>query len=213
MYSSGVEKELATPTGAAILSTVCAGYGPMPLLRVRAAGYGAGTAAFREHPNVLRIVIGEEVAPVSGNGVAVIETNIDDMNPQIYEHVSERLFSAGALDVYLTPVIMKKGRPGQMVSILVPVSLVDEAANILFSETTTLGVRIHPVSRRILNREIRIIRTRYGPIRVKIGRRDGLVKSAPEYADCKAAAKKSGVPLRVVMQAAERACRPKGRGR
>lgn len=202
-----VDGETVTPTGAAVLTTLAASYGPVPAMSIRAVGYGAGRRE-TELPNALRLLIGEaDVAP-NVEWLVLLETNIDDLNPQIYDHLLDRLFAAGALDVWLAPVYMKKNRPATVVSTLCHPT--DEAAltDVLFRETTTLGLRRQLVERRRLPRETRQVETRYGRAGVKLAFADGrLLRVAPEYDDCKRLAQAHGVPLREVMEEVERAAR------
>jgi uncharacterized protein (TIGR00299 family) protein len=205
VYPVDVEGELVTPTGAAILKTLADGFGPMPSMTVRASGYGSGKKRFGDRPNLLRVILGdaEEDALGSAPEVAVLETNLDDLSPQFYEPLSEKLFAMGALDVYLSPVQMKKGRPATLLTILAPPDLAESAAELVFTETTTLGIRFSTMKRLCLDREWRSVETPYGPIRVKIGRWQGEEKTAsPEYEDVRAAAEKSGAPLKTVYQSA-----------
>jgi len=204
-YGGPVEKELVTPTGAAIISTLGKKFGAMPPMRISSIGWGAGTLDL-PHPNLLRLIIGENAKDTPEQHLVVIETNIDDMNPEFFEHVMERLFIAGALDVYYTPILMKKTRPGTLVSVLADPTLVETLSEILFRETSTLGVRIQAVSRRCLEREWRDIQTPYGSIRVKVGRLRGeMVTAAPEYEDCKRLALEQHVPIKTVYAAAHQA--------
>jgi uncharacterized protein (TIGR00299 family) protein len=205
IYGRDVEAELVTPTGAAILTTVAGSFGATPPMRVTQVGYGAGT---RELPfaNLLRIAIGEaslESDEYEEDTATLIETNIDDMNPQWYEHVTARLFEAGALDVFLTPIQMKHGRPGTQLSVLTSETRVSDALDILFAETTTIGVRMQPVQRRKLHREMMTVETPYGPVAVKFARRgETVVNATPEYRDCQRIAAEQDVPLKQVHQAA-----------
>lgn len=212
----GIEGEIVTPTGAAIAATLAEGFGAMPPMSIQSTGYGAGKKDFGI-PNVLRVLVGEASplalsSPQSGRiegrsgecvEVAVIETNIDDLSPQIYDVVMERLFDAGALDVYLTPIQMKKNRPATLLSVICEPSLVDTLSGIIFEETTSIGVRIDTRKRICLQREIVTVDTEFGPIGVKIARKDGEVMNVqPEYEDCRAAAAKHGVPVKRVRDAA-----------
>ncbi|SRR5579885_550656 len=202
------EGEMVTPTGAAVLKALAAS-APIPLpFAVQRIGYGAGSKTFSDRPNVLRILLGERIAALEADELLEIQTNIDDLNPQIYDHLCQRLFAAGARDVTLTPALMKKGRPAITVSVLAEASLREAIAAVLFDETTTIGVRFHPVSRLKLAREIREITTRWGTIRVKVSRREGRAATiSPEYDDCRRAAVEHHVALRVVMQDATEAAR------
>ena len=227
----GIEGEIVTPTGAAIVATLAEGFGPMPAMSVESIGYGAGKRDFGI-PNVLRVVVGEAAAPFgpfdttapqSTQGlrapldapatqgerlgealeVAVIETNIDDLSPQVYEVVMERLFEAGALDVYLTPIQMKKNRPATLLSVICEPGLIETLSAIIFEETTSIGIRIDTRRRVCLEREIISVDTDFGPIRVKVARKDGEIANiAPEYDDCRAAAAKHCTPVKRVRDAA-----------
>jgi len=208
VYSKGIESELATPTGVAILKSVAKGFGPMPDMTVDRIGYGAGSREL-EIPNLLRICIGETCQDrYAGDEVLLLETNIDDMNPEFFGHVSERLLTQGALDVFMTPIYMKKNRPATLLSVLTAKEKLDGVLSTVFSETTTLGVRIHSVDRRVLARETISVKTTLGDIRVKVGRIGGEVKTmAPEYEDCREIAARQGVPLKDVYESAKAACR------
>lgn len=207
VYSTDIKGELVTPTGAAIISTVCAGeFGPLPSMRVAASGYGAGTRQYENFPNALRLMLGEDGVAVTAASekLFMIETNLDDTSPQIVGYAMERAFALGALDCYVTPVLMKKNRPGAVVSILCRAAERETLTKLLFDETTTLGVRSYEVERRALGREFVGVETEFGRINVKVARGgDGAVGNvAPEYDDCRAAAARAGVPLRVVEWAA-----------
>jgi pyridinium-3,5-bisthiocarboxylic acid mononucleotide nickel chelatase len=204
-YSADIKGELVTPTGAAIIATVCAEYGAIPKMRLTATGYGAGTRQYDNFPNVLRVLIGqerEEPAGMSLEHLWMIETNIDDSSPQVLGHVMDRAFALGALDCYFTPVQMKKNRPGVLLSILCRTEDRARLSEVLFSETTTLGVRSYEVERRALQREVIKVSTQYGAIDVKVAHLNGhLVKEMPEYEQCRQAALSAGVPLRAVEEA------------
>jgi len=202
------EAEMVTPTGAAVLKSLAAP-APLPLgFEVQRIGYGAGTMTFSDRPNVLRALMGKRAAALGADELLEIQTNIDDLNPQIYGHLCERLFAAGARDVTLTPTIMKKGRPAITVSVLAEAALREAVTAVLFEETTTIGIRYHPVSRLKLEREIREIATRWGTIRVKVSRGGaGGATLTPEYEDCRRAAIEHRVALRTVMQDAIAAAR------
>jgi uncharacterized protein (TIGR00299 family) protein len=213
VYGRDAEAELVTPTGAALLAALAERGGDAPPMRVERVGYGAGS---RDLPwaNLLRVTVGDESAPAlapaltpalaqRGQRVMMVEANIDDMNPQFYEHVSERLFAAGALDVYFIPIQMKRNRPATMLGVMVDEDKLDPALGILFSETTTIGVRMYPVERRKLDREEGAVDTVYGPVQVKIAKLAGRVMNvAPEYRDCLRIAKEKNIPLKDVYQAA-----------
>jgi len=208
VYASDIKGELVTPTGAAIISTVCSEFGPLPRMTVQSTGYGAGSREYPNFPNVLRLIVGEDAdSEVHGvERLIIVETNIDDMSPQLYGHVMEQALSRGALDCYFTPVQMKKNRPGVLVSILCRPSDRDEMCELLLAETTTLGVRYYEVMRRALERETRSVETGFGSIDVKVARLNGrVVKEMPEYEQCRRAAEKANVPLQVVEQAARAA--------
>jgi hypothetical protein len=200
VYSSGIQSELTTPTGAAIAKTLASGFGPMPLMRLRAVGAGAGDRDFKEAPNVLRAFIGEAQEDAAEEEIAVMETNIDDMNPQVYEYVMERVFEAGALDVWLTPVIMKKSRPAVVLSVICRKKDTDALKDIIFRETTTLGIRQYAAGRTTLERSLETEKTAFGPVRFKSAKRGGKAVKTPEYEDCKRIARETGIPLLAVIR-------------
>lgn len=205
-YSTGIQRELVTPTGAAILSTLASQFGAQPAMTVQAAGYGAGSAQLEEQPNVLRMVIGEpaedRMVPWDEK-IAVIEANLDDMNPQIYGYFAEKALAAGALEVYATPVQMKKNRPGQLVTILCAPESAKALMDLVFRETTTIGLRCWEARRRVLQRETVTVETPLGAVRMKISRQNGhMLNAAPEYEDCRRIAEERGVPLKEVLAAA-----------
>jgi hypothetical protein len=206
MYSKDIQGELVTPTGAAIISTLAAGFGPMPMMKVEKIGYGAGTKTFPKFPNVLRAIIGElaEDADHTPDLITVIEANIDDMSAQVFGHVMEQAMNAGALDLFYTPVQMKKNRPGVLLTLLAKPEDRGRMCDLLFRETTTLGVRYRNEQREILQREFLTVETDYGPIGIKLARtRDGrVINAAPEFDDCAGAAEKHAVGLREVQVAA-----------
>ena len=199
IYHNNIETELVTPTGAAIITTFADKFGGMPSMKVEKIGYGAGAKEL-EQPNVLRVFLGE----IENNGnesINVIETNIDNMNPEIYPYVIERLMENGALDAYLTSIIMKKGRPAVKLTILAEQKETDKLCSIIFDETTTLGVRIFPAQRKKLEREIKTIKTKYGNVRVKISKLNNKIQNVtPEYEDCVKIAKKHKIPLKKVYE-------------
>ncbi len=202
-YSTEIIGELLTPTGAAIITTVCDEYGAIPKMTISQAGYGAGTREYDKFPNVLRVLLGES-GPGTGidERLLMIETNIDDLTPQIIGHVMDRVFELGALDCYFTPVQMKKNRPGVLLSILCNARGKEAILELLFTETTTLGVRSYKVERRALERDTVSVETRYGPIDVKVAHLNGrVVNEMPEFGQCRLAARKFGVPLKVVEEA------------
>lgn len=212
VYAAGPEAELVTPTGAALVAVMAEGFGPWPAMRVRAIGYGAGSNELDGVANVLRLVIGDTVeggeddGAADARGVQVIETNLDDANPQIIGALIPRLLDAGALDAFTTPVFMKKNRPGTQLTVIAPDEAVDTLAEVILRETTTLGLRIHPVRRRELARHHVEVQTRWGPVRVKVGMLgDEVVNWAPEFDDCERLAAQVGVAVKQILQAASAA--------
>jgi pyridinium-3,5-bisthiocarboxylic acid mononucleotide nickel chelatase len=196
------EGELVTPTGAAIIATLAAPE-PAPEMRVQAVGYGAGTRTLRDRPNLLRLVLAEAVVTPAHDALIVIETNIDDLNPEIYDYVIDRLLAAGARDVYLTPVQMKKNRPGVVLSVLCAESDRDRLAGLVLNETSAIGLRYYPVQRLVLSRHTKEVQTPYGVVRLKVAvSPDGHENLAPEYEDCKRVAQEKQVPIKLVYQAA-----------
>ncbi len=208
IYSKGIEAELTTPTGAAILKTVTKGFGLMPEMKVEKVGYGAGSREL-EIPNLLRIYIGETSdEKYEEDEVILIETNIDNMNPELLAYASEVLLKQGVLDVFMTPIFMKKNRPGTMLSVLTTQNRLDETLSTIFTEITTLGVRIHRLERKKLSRKVISVKTRFGDIEVKIGKIGGQIKNiSPEYENCKEIAVKQGIPLKDVYDEAKEAAR------
>ncbi|HER24538.1 MAG TPA: nickel pincer cofactor biosynthesis protein LarC [Candidatus Atribacteria bacterium] len=210
-YGGGIESEMITPTGAAIISSLAKSFGERPLMEIERIGYGAGEKEFNI-PNLLRISIGKKRLKdeqlkdsyVSDEAV-LIETNIDDMNPEFYDYIMDQLFSQGALDVFLTPIQMKKNRPAHMLSILVYEQDLKEILEVLFSESTTLGVRMREIKRMKLTQQDFIADTKHGKIRVKVGIFKGKIKNiAPEYIDCKKIAKQQQIPLKEVYDEAKK---------
>jgi len=212
-YSSDIPGELLTPTGAAILSTVCDSFGPVPKMKLEQTGYGAGTRQYEKFPNVLRILVGEDEATVAADErLLMIETNMDDISPQILGHVMDRALTLGALDCYFTAIQMKKNRPGVLLSVLCKTEDRERFMQILFAETTTLGVRSYEVERRALQRSVVRVETRYGPIDVKVAQLNGhIIKDMPEFEQCRQAALNAGVPLREVEDAARASFANRGR--
>jgi len=203
IYSSGVERELLTPTGAAILSTLGSEFGSMPRIKVERVGYGAGQDDL-PHPNLIRLLVGTSESVSGKETVAVIETNIDDMNPQFYDYVMEELLAIEVLDVFVTPILMKKNRPGHLLTVICPSEKLPAVAKFLFQETTTLGLRWHEEEREKTDREIQPLRTKYGRIRFKLARWEGsVVNFSPEYDDCKKLALEKRVPLKDVFEEAK----------
>jgi uncharacterized protein (TIGR00299 family) protein len=209
IYASSMEKEIVTPTGIAILKNVAKSFGVIPEMRIQRIGYGAGSREMKI-PNLLRVWIGdsEKNQEYEEDEVILIETNIDDMNPEYFGYTSEKLFERGALDVFMTPIFMKKNRPGTLLSVLILPDTLDEMLSTIFAETTSLGIRIHRLEREKLPREIITVDTPFGCVRVKVSRVGHEIKNiSPEYEDCKEIAAKQGIPLRKVYEVAEVAMR------
>jgi pyridinium-3,5-bisthiocarboxylic acid mononucleotide nickel chelatase len=202
IYGAGPQTELTTPTGAALIATLASGFGALPSVRMLAQGFGAGDKDFPMQANVLRVLVGEKTRAAEATLVTILEANIDDSTPQVLGYAMERLFTAGALDVTLTPVFMKKNRPGTLISVIAAPEMAEELAAVLFAETSTLGLRMIAAERRVLVREIAEVETSFGKIRVKYNDRGGF---APEYEDCRRLAAEKGVPLRVVISEANEA--------
>lgn len=201
-YSAHVENELVTPTGAALIRMLAPTFGSQPAMRVQQIGYGAGTRNPKDFPNVLRLSVGES-AGATHSAVAVLETAIDDLSPQVLAHVTEKALALGALDVMSTAVHMKKNRLGTLITILADDAQAAALEDLLLRETSTLGVRIHHERRSCLDRAHLTVTTAYGEVRMKLGSRGGVVlNAAPEFEDCRAAAERNGVPVKQVMQAA-----------
>ncbi len=198
VFSTGVKKELTTPTGAAMIGFYAEKFQSMPAMTITADGYGAGSRIIPSFPNLLRVMIGE--MPVTGSdGLVMIETNIDDMNPEIFEAVMESLFNAGALDVYFSSIMMKKNRPATKISVLAEKKEREILSKILLRETTSFGVRFYEVDRLTLEREIQRLKTTYGVIKIKVGILDGeIVQAVPEFDDCRNAARKKKIPVKKV---------------
>ncbi len=203
IYATGIKGELITPTGAAIITSVCNEFGPIPRLRLEQIGYGAGSREYDNFPNTLRVLIGDDqTQSPAAELLWMIETNVDDMSPQIFSHVMEKALELGALDCYLTPVQMKKNRPGVLLSILCRSSQRESLGRMLFAETTTLGIRFYEIWREALERRIERVETDYGAIDVKVASLNGnVINVMPEFEQCRAAAQKAGVPLRQVQEA------------
>ena len=215
VYSSGLQAELVTPTGAAIVKTLAKRFAAFPEMKVEKAAYGAGSREFEKHPNVLRLVVGEEVpaaaSKVHSEMITVLEANLDDLNPQVFGYVMDRLLEDGALDVLGIPVQMKKNRPGMLLTVLCKVEDADKLTQLLFTETTTLGVRRRDESRQTLARRWESVLTQWGEVRIKIASMNGTVTNyTPEYEDCRRIAAERHVPLKTVIQEASRAYLVKG---
>lgn len=199
VYSNGMKGELVTPTGAGIISTISYGFGPIPTLTIEKIGYGAGKKEF-PIPNMLRAIMGELYQEKQRDTNTIIDVNIDDMNPQVYGYLMDRLFELGALDVFFTPIYMKKSRPAVKLTVISPNHLVDKLVEVIFKETTSIGVRIYRVEKIMLPREVVEVDTPWGTARVKISYINGTPKVMPEYDDCKAIAEKTGIPIQEVMK-------------
>ena len=207
-YSNGIQRELVTPTGAAIVATMASQFGPQPEMTVAAIGLGAGSAELAEQPNVLRLFVGEASRQQAtrmnhaalDEDIIVLEANLDDMSPQVYGYFAERALEAGALDVFSIPVQMKKNRPGQLVTVLCKPADREKFSDLLFRETTTLGVRQSASSGALCSAKASPWKLRFGPIRMKIARLNGhILNVAPEYEDCQKVAAERGVPLKQVL--------------
>ena len=212
-YATEVQGELVTPTGAALAVTLAEDFGPLPSMRLQKVGYGAGSKEYDHHPNLLRALLGDLLDEGAvRETVLVLETTIDDMNPQLYGHLMDRLFVAGALEVFYTPIQMKKNRPGTMVTVICPQPRLEEVTAVIFRETTTIGFRYLPMGRIELGRRIETVTTPWGRVRLKVSVHNGeVVQATPEYEDCRAAALKARVPLKRVQQAAVHAFEHAGR--
>jgi len=206
VYSSGIEKELTTPTGAAILKTLVTKFSVVPSYNIECSGYGAGTRDLPGQPNVLRITIGESAScsqATTPEIISVLEANIDDLNPQVFGYVMDKLLDDGALDVFGTPVQMKKNRPGMLLTVLARTEDKRRLSKIIFAETSTLGIRMRDERREVLKRRAETVRTPWGEVRMKIANLNGTVTNySPEYEDCRRIAFERGVPLKTVMQEA-----------
>jgi len=221
VYSSGPQVELVTPTGAAIVKTLSARFAPFPAMKIEKVGYGAGAREFSDHPNVLRISIGEAAAadPVNQSQIArsastaaaddrimVLEANLDDLSPQVLGYAMERLLAEGALDVFSVPVQMKKNRPGALLTVLAKIEDAERLTKTIFAETTTLGVRRREEQRQTLARRWENVDTTWGPVRIKVASMNGTISNyAPEYEDCRALAEAHHVPLKEVLREAVKA--------
>ena len=206
VYAGAVTSELVTPTGALLVTGYASSYGPLPPMRVRAIGYGAGNKDFKGHPNVLRVMVGDAVAASDEETIVVLECEIDDMNPQLFGPLMDRLHDAGALDVFYAPVQMKKNRPGTLVTVVARPTDRARLSGLLFAETTTIGVRYREMQRERLAREIRTVETPLGAIRVKVATRGGRVMNAsPEFEDCARIAAARGLPIKEVQAIATKA--------
>jgi uncharacterized protein (TIGR00299 family) protein len=212
IYSSDIKAELLTPTGALLLSTYARSFGPMPAMVIDRVGYGAGTRDLGHVPNVLRVVVGERTeSPIVATDVVKVECEIDDMSPQLFGPVSDRLFAAGALDVFLVPVVMKRGRPGTLLTVLAPPDRREAIADVVFRETTTIGLRYEQVAREVLERRSVEVDVTGGTVRIKVaGRRGEVLNAAPEFEDCVRVAAATGRPVKAVQAEALRAWHARG---
>jgi len=209
LYAISLEKELVTPTGIAILKNVARSFGTIPNMTVNRIGYGAGSRDLRI-PNLLRVWVGEasEKMEYEEDEVILIETNLDTMNPEFIGYASEKLVVSGALDVFMTPIFMKKNRPGTLLSVLITPDKLEDILSIVFAETTSLGVRLQRLKRRKLQRELVTVEMPFGSVRVKVSQTDRKINNiSPEYDDCKKIAIKQGIPLRKVYEEAKAAAK------
>ena len=207
-YSSGIPYELTTPTGAAMIGFWAEAFQSLPLMKIQKSGYGAGSHIIKDHANLLRIIVGEAEGAGS-HKVVLVETNIDDMNPEFYDHIMDSLYSAGALDVYLTSIQMKKNRPAVKISVLASPAKREAVSHILLTETSTFGIRFTEMDRIILDRQSIEVQTSYGKVTVKVGSLDGqVIHFSPEYENCKQIARKKKIPVKTVydtvLQSAEK---------
>ncbi len=196
MYARGPAMELTTPTGAAVVTTLAKEFGAMPSMRIASGGYGAGSRDFPDQPNVLRALLGEASGAEEATTITVIEANIDDLSPQILGYAMERLLDAGALDVTLQPIEMKKSRPGTLLRVLAKPEDRDRLADIVFAETSTLGLRMYSAERRVQSRRLVEVSTPHGSVRIKVAG-DGAY--APEFEDCRRLAIATGAPLKQII--------------
>jgi len=212
-YSSGIPYELTTPTGAAMIGFWAEAFQSMPLMKIQKSGYGAGSHVIEEHANLLRVIVGEAEGKGS-HKIVLVETNIDDMNPEFYDHIMEQLFSAGALDVFYTSVMMKKNRPAVKISVLAPPAKREAVSHILLTETSTFGIRFTEMDRIILDRQHLEVQTPYGKVAVKVGSLDGQVMHySPEYDNCKQIARKKKIPVKTVYDTVLQSAEKKIKGR
>jgi hypothetical protein len=199
VFGVEIDAETVTPTGAALVRALGTHFGPQPAMTIDKIGYGTGQKEFPTRPNLFRLIVGDTDGGSSQEQMLVIETNIDDMNPQFYDHVMEQLFAAGARDVFLAPIQMKKNRPGTLLRVLAEPRDQEKLARIIFHETSTIGIRYYPISRIILKRESKKIKTRYGEVAVKIVEQpDGRKRTMPEYDDIKRIATAKKLPIKLI---------------
>jgi uncharacterized protein (TIGR00299 family) protein len=206
IYSGPQAAEMVTPTGALLVSSYADQFGTIPAMRVSAVGYGAGSRDFPDTPNVLRVLVGEADATTPAASVVVIEADIDDMNPQIFGVVMDALLAQGALDVYYTPIQMKKNRPGVLLTVIAPPDARERLTSTVFRETTTIGVRYREMARECLDREDVTVQTPLGAVRVKVARRHGeILNASPEFEDCARIARDRNMPVKEVQALAVKA--------
>jgi pyridinium-3,5-bisthiocarboxylic acid mononucleotide nickel chelatase len=206
IYAGPQKGELVTPTGALLITEYASSFGPVPAMRLKKVGYGAGSRDFHDTPNVLRVLVGEADAAAPAHGVVVVEAEIDDMNPQIFGVLMDRLLAEGALDVFYTPIQMKKNRPGTLLTIVAAPAARERLTAIVFRETTTIGVRYREMARECLDRESVTVETPLGAVRIKVARRNGeILNAAPEFDDCTRIARERDVPVKDVYAAAMKA--------
>jgi pyridinium-3,5-bisthiocarboxylic acid mononucleotide nickel chelatase len=201
VYGTSIERELVTPTGAAILATLAEGYGAVPEMTLLASGYGVGANPAADPPNLLRVLLGTSASSIHYRPLLLLETNVDDMNPEFYGYVLDQLFALGVLDASLAPIQMKKNRPGVMLSVLIEPALQTRVLELIFTETTTLGVRIQEVERAELKRRLEVIPTPYGPCQVKcVTLPGGELRVIPEYEACRRLARDHQMPIRKIYE-------------
>lgn len=206
IYSGTQRAEMVTPTGALLITAYATEFGGIPAMRIGKIGYGAGARTFEDTPNVLRVLLGDADVTAPSHSVVLLEAEIDDMNPQIYGVVMDKLLAAGALDVYYTPIQMKKNRPGTLLTVIAPPAARQQLTAIVFRETTTIGVRYREMTRECLDRETHTVNTPFGDVRFKVARRDGeVLNAAPEFDDCARLAERSGRSVKEVQAAAIKA--------
>jgi len=206
MYAGPQAAELVTPTGALLVTSYAESFGPVPAMRLSAIGYGAGSRDLPDTPNVLRVLVGEADSTSPSHAVTVIEADIDDMNPQIFGALMDRLLADGALDVFYTSIQMKKNRPGTLLTIVAAPEARQRLTSTVFRETTTIGVRYREMTRECLDRETVTVQTPLGPVRFKVARRDGeMLNASPEFDDCARIATATGTPLKDVQAVANKA--------
>jgi uncharacterized protein (TIGR00299 family) protein len=206
VYSGTQRAEMVTPTGALLITAYATEFGGIPPMRIARVGYGAGARNFEDTPNVLRVLVGEADVSAPAHTVVVIEAEIDDMNPQIFGVAMDKLLGGGALDVYYTPIQMKKNRPGTLLTVIAPPAARHVLTSIIFRETTTIGVRYREMTRECLDRETQTVQTPFGEVRFKVARRDGEVLNAlPEFEDCVRVAEASGKSVKEIQAAAIKA--------